>query len=560
MDGDPRPGTLLAMRHACSTALVAVAVAVGLPSAAHAARPDLVADPVTEVAWHDEVHDSRQRRLLRFDGYIHNAGPGPLEVRGSGRAGNDMQRVDQIIEGEPARADIAAGVLYENGDFHNHWHLKAIARYSLGLPGGGAEVAPAMKVGFCLLDSERISGTVPLTHHAECEKNRPGAESVGMGISSGWRDVYHRNLLFQWVDVSDVQPGRYEVRSQIDPEGYIAETDEANPVSAVPVELRGYVARGRTLTRVPAGAPTEVALGAASYGAPAAGREVRIDTAPQQGTLDVATGQWVDAASVTYTPKPGATGTDAFTFAARDAGSAFPRSPASATVSLGLEAAQPPPSVDGPERVTAGTSVQLTGPAGSAWAVDGIPGGDLRVGTVTPKGLFTAPAVVPDGGTVAVSITTADGRSARKTLSVVARPPLEPAPAPDDPAFFVPAGPPAGTDQAPAGPTTQPPVAPTTPNRPSRATIKSFGAQRSGPIVAAAVLANRTGRLRVDLRRGKRRVAICRTRVRAGVPQICRLRIPRGAEHGRFTVRATLAAGGRTVVRARRVAPAAHGH
>lgn len=528
--------------------LVAVAVALAVPAGAQGARPDLVADPVERIGWQDEGTGADKRRLLRFDGFIHNAGPGPLQMRASQRSGNDMKRVEQVVDGVASEVD--ADVLYELADFHQHWHLKAIARYSLGLPGGGPEVAPAMKVGFCLLDSEALEGAAPLYFHAECEKYNATPTDVTMGVSSNWRDVYHRDLVFQWVDVSDVQPGRYEVRTQIDPEGYVAETAEDNPVTAVPAELPGFVARARTLAGVRRDAPTTLQLAAARFGTPLGNRQVRIEAAPRQGTLDVPTGQWVEAAEVTYTPAAGATGADSFTFAARDSGSDFPRTAASATVAFGFEAELPAPAVDGPDRVVAGTSVQLTGPDGASWDVDGVPGGDLRVGTVTPAGLYTAPAVIPGGGAVTVRATAPDGRSATRVLQVVAEPPLVPAPAPDNPAFYVPA--------APATPpsTTSPP-APA--RRASRVAIRSFGLKRTGPVVAAAVLATRTGRLRVDLRSRGRRLVTCRTRARAGVPQVCRLRIPRGAGRA-LTVRATLVAGGRTVVRAMRVPTAARAH
>ena len=44
------------------------------------------------------------------------------------------------------------------------------------------------------------------------------------GISPGWRDVYDRELAFQWVDASEVLPGEYWLREDIDPTGVIKQT------------------------------------------------------------------------------------------------------------------------------------------------------------------------------------------------------------------------------------------------------------------------------------------------------------------------------------------------
>src|SRR4051794_36598795 len=65
--------------------LIAVAVLAFAP-AAHASDqlPDLVADPPANPLL--EVHDyggGQQDLLLRFDGYIHNAGAGALDVEGT---------------------------------------------------------------------------------------------------------------------------------------------------------------------------------------------------------------------------------------------------------------------------------------------------------------------------------------------------------------------------------------------------------------------------------------------------------------------------------------------
>jgi hypothetical protein len=133
--------------------------------AAHAVSdllPDLVADPPTsprplEVT---RLGDGRDHLLLRFDGAIHNIGAGPLEIRGSkpvngamSVTGQRIYRTDSSFSDDNSRHP---PIHFENSDGHRHWHLKGAARYSLWDEAGRAQAAPASKVGFCLLDSERI--------------------------------------------------------------------------------------------------------------------------------------------------------------------------------------------------------------------------------------------------------------------------------------------------------------------------------------------------------------------------------------------------------------------
>lgn len=58
------------------------------------------------------------------------------------------------------------------------------------------------------------------------------------------------------------------------------------------------------------------------------------------------------------------------------------------------------------------------------WAVNALPGGDTTVGTITPDGLYTAPAVVPTPATVTVSATHLDDATLTASAAVTIVPPL----------------------------------------------------------------------------------------------------------------------------------------
>lgn len=498
----------------------------GVANAA-AALPDLVSDPPANAQLSVYADDGGgQRLLLRFDSYVHNAGPGPLEVRfgvsgPGGPADTVTSAPEQLVDGVWEPMTSAAELVFESGrldneDGHDHWHLQRVARYALALPGAGGGLVASEKVGFCLLDSLPVEASGRPHYVAECRR-APGASSVTMGVSAGWRDLYTRNLAHQWVDVSDVAPGTYDLRAEIDPENVIAETDEANPASARAVVVPGYVARPRS------GASAVVLAGAAV--APASGAlappRYRIERAPAHGTVDRPVGEWFDDPVVRYTPSdPAAPVPDELEYVVRAADSAFPRVPPRATVALGGGAERV--AVGGaPATVVTGTSVQLSAvaPPGAAVAWS------ASAGTVTDGGLFTAPAVP---GRVTVRASVEGGAADVVTLEVVPRPVSRPAPLPST---------------APEGDSAAPPVRPLVPRAPTvfpRRAIEKATAERTGRYVVVTVTPGRSGRLRIVLRRGGRTLRACTVRGVAGRSVTCRLRRPAS---GRGAVRVVVRAG-----------------
>lgn len=354
-DRQGRPGRF-GVRALPACALVAglIAASAGMSAGAEnsPALPDLIADPATgpiAVIYQDE---SGTRRLLRFNGYIHNTGQGALELRGSKPVDGEMSVVEQgVYRSEAGFDDLvnvpAPRVIFEPTDGHDHWHLRNAAGYSLWNGGRTAEVAPAQKVGFCLIDSTRVdswanaSATYSESNISFCEHGNPGANKVTMGISAGWRDYYDRSLPFQWVDISDVQPDKYSLRSQMDPDGMIAEANEQNSPAFTDAVVPGYVATPFTAQVRPL-VSTQVALQSQRFGNPGT-REYLIVKGPEHGKLDKPVGEWfADTWSVRYTPNPGYSGPDSFTFSAREKNNAFPRTPAKAVASLGVGVAPAP--------------------------------------------------------------------------------------------------------------------------------------------------------------------------------------------------------------------------
>jgi hypothetical protein len=505
--------------------------------------PDLVADPPLFPRLEVYTAGGDSRLLLRFDGFLHNQGWGAADIRGSARNGTDMTQVKQrkyrtdgtwVEESLPA----AATLRYEPGDGHRHWHLGEAAEYSLWNSTKTARVAPAQKVGFCFLDFEgpREDRGVDDPVYTEddirfCEQDAPLTPSVYMGISAGWRDIYQGTLAFQWVDVSDVRPGSYWLRTDVDPKDFVDETNEVNApaYTASAQVIPGYVASALVKDGLEQGEPAVLTLGATSFGSPGA-VQYRIESAPAHGTLNKPTGTWFSGANVEYTPDPGYEGSDSFSYSARDSTSQFPLNPAVATASLGVQRTKAEQvAISGaPSQLYTGTSAQLqtttqNTPPQVTWRVDGVVGGSAAAGTITPGGLYTAPASPPPDGDATIRATGTYGAFAEVEVDVVKAPAPAPSPSP-------PTGPGGDHDHGPGTPPhthpdpsdPQPPAPPLLPPLLSDPLVSA-----QGRLVMVQTTPGRGGRVETKATVGRRRIGICRTKVPARQASVCRLTVAR---------------------------------
>jgi Big-like domain-containing protein/lysyl oxidase len=331
---------------ACAAVLVLCMALAGGAWAAEPELPNLVADPPSNVSLETSTTEGGLKEpgeamlLLRFNGYIHNVGPGALDFRGSRKSSSEamhaFQRVyysDGSFKEEPSSAEL----VFATADGHDHFHLQHAAKYSLWNSSRTGEAAPAMKVGFCLEDSEHVEPAVGPkeavysegTGRKFCRRGEPEALSLFEGISAGWRDLYESTLAFQWVDASSVLPGEYWLREDVNPAGVIKETGGANaPGYATGATIiPGFDALAQSGETRP-GEPRTLTLTSKAWKDTATPRYT-IVRQPSHGTLSAVSGN-----QVTYTPAAGYSGPDSFTFSAADPNSPFPRHPSTAPVAI----------------------------------------------------------------------------------------------------------------------------------------------------------------------------------------------------------------------------------
>jgi hypothetical protein len=145
-------------------------------------------------------------------------------VRFGSRAGN-VGDADFVL-GTPG----ANNPLWTYDTCHEAFELDAFARYELRDAATGEIVGTGVKNGFCIGDNEEWvaeSGT-------SCGAYACGREQ---GISPGCADNYGSALLCQWIDVTDIPPGAYELRVTINAPRSIPELDYENNVVTVGLTL-----------------------------------------------------------------------------------------------------------------------------------------------------------------------------------------------------------------------------------------------------------------------------------------------------------------------------------
>jgi hypothetical protein len=555
---------------------IAVAIALALALTLRDARassptrelPDVVADSPDNIslAVSEETPTGGHMEpelLLRFNGYVHNIGPGALDFRGSRGTPdpqepatppmNVFQRVynsDGTYSEEPSSAQM----IYVNADGHHHWHLQHVAYYSLWNAQQSAEVAPAQKVGFCLEDSQRMEETgpekavysdeedAPFGSREFCRQYQPEATDVYEGISEGWRDVYESNLAFQWVDVSNVAPGEYWLRAEADPEHFIQEAPGPKPPAFAEraTVVPGFDATAQS-DEVEIGHSERIQLTSKKWEGqeyderPSDSPVYELVTPPAHGTLGAIEGDQVE-----YSPAPGYSGPDSFTFAARDPKSAFPQSPAVASVSLEVGEHRPSVAIEGaPTSMVAGTSISLSAsvendPDEVKWS--------SSFPTILPTGpttaTYTAPSTPPPGGFVTVTAESAHGGRDQRTIEI--RPYVAPGPNPEVPPATV----------------TTPTPTPGKHGVTSAVALSTPTAMLIGRKLYLTATAGQAGRLRLTAILRGHKLGSCVTQVRRHQAFTCTTTLPRGiSPRARIGVWATLRVGRRLIQTVRRPAP-----
>ncbi|NUT91576.1 MAG: lysyl oxidase [Saccharothrix sp.] len=267
-------------------AVMTVAVALGVPAPSDHLLPDLrqapvgcpggtTLDPVHCQDWDVcLVADASAPRgpclesgpaaavRLRFTTSADNIGDGPLVVYARRSPDEPTMRARQAFQSgvdgsipasfEEARHDLPATVYYEPSATHEHWHLLDFEHFMLRTPAGHTVVTDR-KNGFCLGDRYTTADDLParpqdpssteglLSNFLRanmCRRHAPDATGVKQGISVGWGDDYGYKVDFQWLDLTRVPSGVYDVVNVVNADRSLIEKSYDNNASSIAIMLQ----------------------------------------------------------------------------------------------------------------------------------------------------------------------------------------------------------------------------------------------------------------------------------------------------------------------------------
>ncbi|KAI1904324.1 hypothetical protein AGOR_G00004490 [Albula goreensis] len=116
---------------------------------------------------------------------------------------------------------------------HQHYHsMDEFSHYDLLEIATGRKVAEGHKASFCLEDTTCDFGHL----------KRYACTSHTQGLSPGCYDTYNADIDCQWIDITDVQPGNYILKLQVNPKYTVLESDFTNNVVRCNVHYTGRFA------------------------------------------------------------------------------------------------------------------------------------------------------------------------------------------------------------------------------------------------------------------------------------------------------------------------------
>lgn len=379
------------MRRGPALLALALCAAAAVPSAAGAYTtsdlPDLVPMLPSFTGDHNPVPvyvDTLRlpgRVLYRFDAVIWiRAGSGALDVYRDPATGQTFQIVwnGGLPPGEQNPNELPSGSNWTAVDrtaagaslfiIDGTWHFGSAALYSVQVPGGPPRISD--KVGFCFFDTWGAGVTSYYKTFEEspyqswwCRQDPNGSQLVRMGVSPGLGDYYWSQLKYQWVDVTDLPPGEYTLRAQVNPGNVLLEQDYTNnrldDVRMIPGATADSAGE-----QVPSGGTVQIPLSGTIVGADvpvrnsdqgacvAPDNDIPADTCwgtttggaklsfavvrgPAHGTVRIQETA-LQRATAVYTPAPGYSGADSFTYRTTD-----PRGLASLPATVTLQVLAP---------------------------------------------------------------------------------------------------------------------------------------------------------------------------------------------------------------------------
>lgn len=112
---------------------------------------------------------------------------------------------------------------------HGHYHFGGFASYEL-LDTQGQVLALGRKQAYCMEDTIQVAQGPEVG----CSKVY---DCYNQGIQAGWSDLYGNTLDCQWLDITDIAPGNYQLKVSLNPNHSFQEVTFDNNTAIVPVTI-----------------------------------------------------------------------------------------------------------------------------------------------------------------------------------------------------------------------------------------------------------------------------------------------------------------------------------
>jgi hypothetical protein len=271
--GEARPWFDPSQRHASKTTLLP-AIQTLAPANFHIGDvPPIPSNPTgwrftpngtfSNSCYADETAQFGSRRCLRFDNDIRNTGEGPLILRfawSPDSLTNNCSMQQEVLASDATVTDRDAGPCVFHPQ-HAHFHYQNMGVYQLypvaadGRP-GAKPAATSGKVGFCTIDVDYFTFgaaqpggprtysfptcNIPNAYSSKSDgPYGPASPPEYMGISAGWGDIYTWDLPAQYIDITTVPDGTYEVVSRSNPDGGMLTSDRGGETGVTCVSIKG---------------------------------------------------------------------------------------------------------------------------------------------------------------------------------------------------------------------------------------------------------------------------------------------------------------------------------
>jgi hypothetical protein len=219
--------------------------------------------PTPNSCYADETARTGAQRCLRFTSEIDNAGPGLLQLEipwfttssgtpQSGFVPGECHALQVVTMTDGSQRTRPAGDCQFH-QAHMHFHYNDLVEYSLHKVTSdgqtGAQVAKSNKASFCLADDgyfgfAKRAPNGPRDYAGQPDCNIPSAAQIAAGdawvhegISSGWGDIYTWDTPDQYIDITRVPPGIYDIETRGNPSGKLELAGKSQPCASTRIKL-----------------------------------------------------------------------------------------------------------------------------------------------------------------------------------------------------------------------------------------------------------------------------------------------------------------------------------